>query len=282
MVYLSIMTDFWFLDKGNFLAACGKLAASMFDPNQTIVIADFDGTFTKKEVLGKKTSSLMTVLVNEKYLGQAGTKACQDLFEHYYPIELDPHLDLELKNQLMREWWMKTLAVLRQSGVTKQMLLEVCDSPLIAWRDELLVFLELLRAQNIPLIVFSAGGFGQLAIEYLLDKVGHLHENVQVMSNRLRFDEQGRFTEVVEPLIHIANKTGAVLVQNRLVTARPERRQCLLLGDTLEDVQMAAGLDFDLLYTVAFSSHNLEHFQEKFDLVLPVDASYQRVIDLFA
>lgn len=276
------MTDFAHLDKRNFLATCGKLAASMFDPTQTIVIADFDGTFTKKEVLGKKTSSLMTVLVNDKYLGPAGTKACQDLFEQYYPIELDPHLDLAEKSRLMREWWLKTTAVLQQSGVTKQMLLEVCDSPLIAWRDELLDFLELLRTQQIPLIIFSAGGFGQLAIEYLLAKAGHLHEQVRVVSNRVVFDERDALITIAEPLIHIANKTGTVLVQNQILSLRPAQRQCLLLGDTLEDVRMVEGLDFDLVHKVAFSSHNLEHFQEKFDLVLPVDASYRQVIELFA
>lgn len=56
----------------------------LLDPTDTIIIADFDGTFTKKEVMGRKTSALMTVLVDEKHLGQEGTKACHDLFSRYY------------------------------------------------------------------------------------------------------------------------------------------------------------------------------------------------------
>ena len=178
----------------------------IFDPKDTVVLADFDGTFTKKEVLGKKTSSLMTVLVNEKYLGKEGTKACQDLFSHYYPIETDPHLALDKKKVLMQEWWQKTFQALHQAGLTREMLFEVCDSPLLQWREQLLDFLRYLQAKNIPLVVFSAGGFGDLAIKHLLAKENLLTSNVQILSNQMLFDEQGFFTgEVVQPIIHIAN-----------------------------------------------------------------------------
>jgi len=253
------------------------MSAAIFNKTEMMVIADFDGTFTKKEVMGKKTSSLMTVLVNEKYLGEAGTRECQALFEHYYPIEIDPHIPQPEKVVLMHEWWIKTFAVLKKSGLTKQMLLEVCDSPLLEWREGLLDFLRLLEQQNIPLIVFSAGGFGQLAIEYLLAKENLFGPNVQVMSNRLIFDEQGRFIEMVEPIITIANKTGEVLVRNGLLAARPERRQCLLIGDTLEDDQMVQGLEFELVHKVAFAGHNDSHFEERFDLVLEKNAGYEQI-----
>jgi hypothetical protein len=32
---------------------------------------------------------------------------------------------------------------------------------------------------------------------------------------------------------------------------------------------------------VAFCSNNLEHFKKVFDLVLPIDGSYEQIIDLF-
>jgi 5'-nucleotidase len=257
-----------------------SLLDSKIDSKNTIVIADFDGTFTKKEVMGNKTSALMTILMDEKYLGKAGLQASHELFNHYYPIELDPHINEIDKNALMQEWWEKSFAVIRECKVSKEMLLEVCRSPLLQWRDQLLDFVKILNAKKIPLIIYSAGGFGKLAIEYLLEKENIFADNIKVFSNEIIFDEQGYFLEIVQPIVHIANKTGHLLIKNNLLTAVPDRRHCLLIGDSLDDKKMTTGIDFDSVYKVAFSSHNLEHFAKDFDLVLPVDGSFEKIIDL--
>lgn len=250
------------------------------DPKNTIVIADFDGTFTKKEIKGGRGSALMDTLRDEKYLGKSGLKAGKDLFNHYYPIEIDPHVDEKEKMLLMQEWWEKSFAVIKQAKVTREMLLEVCRSPLLQWRDQLLDFLKLLHEREVPLIIFSAGGFGNLAIEYLLKRAGVLTDNIKIFSNEIIFDENGYSKETIQPIIHTANKTGQTLIKNNLLDAIPERRQCLLIGDGIDDVKMVRGIDFDFTYKVAFSSENLKHFQESFDLVLPVDGSYEQIISL--
>jgi hypothetical protein len=54
----------------------------------------------------------------------------------------------------------------------------------------------------------------------------------------------------------------------------------LLIGDSLDDSKMSIGIDFDSTYKVAFSSSNQEHFAEKFDLVLPVEGSFEQIINL--
>ena len=72
-----------------------------------------------------------------------------------------------------------------------------------------------------------------------------------------------------------------MLLANNLLSQKPKQRQCLLLGDTLEDTQMVTGLDFDSIYKVAFGSYHEAHFQEKFDLVLPLDGGYGPVLELF-
>lgn len=253
----------------------------LLDPKNTIVIADFDGTFTKKEVKGGRGSALMDALRDEKYLGKSGLKAGKDLFDHYYPIEINPHIDEKEKMFLMQEWWEKSFAVIKKAKVTRDMLLEICHSPLLQWRDQLLDFLRFLHEKEIPLIIFSAGGFGNLAIKYLLEKENLLTSNVEIFSNEIIFDENGCSKETVQPIIHTANKTGDLLIKNNLLDASPKRRHCLLIGDGVDDVKMARGIDFDLTYKVAFGSNNLEHFKKVFDLVLPIDGSYKEIIDLF-
>jgi 5'-nucleotidase len=255
---------------------------NLIDSTNTIVIADFDGTFTKKEVLGKKTSALMTILMDEKYLGKNGLEASHQLFNHYYPIELDPHIGEEEKIDLMEEWWEKSFAVMRDCRVSREMLLEVCNSPLLQWRDQLLDFIKIINAKKIPLIIFSAGGFGKLAIDYLLLREGVASDNIKVFSNEIIFDEQGYFMDTVKPTIHIANKTGNLLVKNNLIDLKPIRSHCLLIGDSLDDAKMSIGIDFNSTYKVAFSSSNQEHFAKKFDLILPVEGSFGPIIDLIS
>lgn len=252
----------------------------LLDSKKTIVVADFDGTFTKKEINGRKSSALMTILRDEKHLTKEGQKANDDLFNHYYPIETDPYIDEKTKMVLMQEWWEKSFLVMKKAGVTKEILLEVCRSPLLQWRDQLLDFLKLLHKKNIPLIIFSAGGFGKLAIQYLLEKENVLTDNIKILSNKVTFDENGCLLETVQPIIHIANKTGDLLIKNNLLDATPKQSQCLLIGDGLDDAKMVRGINFDFTYKVAFSSENLKHFQENFDLVLPVDGSYEQIINL--
>jgi len=67
-----------------------------------------------------------------------------------------------------------------------------------------------------------------------------------------------------------------------LLPIKPERRQCLLIGDTLEDDQMVQGLDFELIHKVAFAGHNDAHFEERFDLVLGKDAGYEQISALIS
>jgi len=131
------------------------------------------------------------------------------------------------------------------------------------------------------LIIFSASGFGNLVIKYLLEKEDLFTSNVKIFSNEVVFDEKNFLLEMVQPIIHTSNKTGALLIKDNLLDASPERRHCLLIGDGLDDVKMAKGIDFDFTYKVAFGSNNLEHFKKVFDLVLPIDGSYKEIIDLF-
>jgi phosphoserine phosphatase len=182
----------------------------------------------------------------------------------------------------MQKWWSDSYLVLKECGLKKDVLLEVCDSPLLQWRDHLLDFVKLLSAKQIPLIIFSASGFGRLAIEYLLRKAGVWSEKISIMSNEMLFDQNNIFTEVKLPIITIANKIGQVLIEQGLIEQNPVRRNCLLIGDNLEDLKMAQGIAFDQVYKVGFSTADLTaHFQKEFDLVLPaIGGNYQQVIDL--
>lgn len=251
------------------------------DPQQTTVIADFDGTCTLKVVNGQKTPSLMAILASPAYLPPAAVKEAQNLFSHYYPIEIDPTVDPIKKNQLMEEWWQKSTDVLIRYAVTLQMIKEVTRSPLVQLRPKFADFLHYLARQHIPLIIYSSSGIGFDAITFLLTDRGLMTPNITVFSNDTQFDDAGIITGIKAPIIHIANKTGENLVKNNLIVANPDRSTCLLLGDTLDDLRMSEGINFSQVYSVAFAEADHGYFEQRFSQVLPLDGGYEPVLKLF-
>lgn len=252
----------------------------LLDLTNLTVIADFDGTFTKKVVDDKPMPSLLSLLVNEKYLSKQGVEKSQALFNHYYPIELDPSLNSLKKQQLMQEWWEKSIEVLLEEKITIQMIEEITSSPLVQFRDALIEFLRILSEQETPLIIYSASGIGTDAIAHLLKQRQLLTSNISIISNDLIFDKQGVVVSAKLPLIHIANKVGTTLITKGAMAPYPSRRHCLLIGDGLDDRKMSEGIDFESVYAVAFGNHQPQHFTPLFDMVLPIDGGYDQIIDL--
>lgn len=252
----------------------------MLDLSNLTVIADFDGTLTKKVVDNKPQPSLLSLLISEKYLSKQGVEKSQNLFNHYYPIELDPSVDPTKKQQLMQEWWEKSIGVLLEEKVTLAMIQEITHSPLVQFRDNLIEFLSLLAEHRTPLIIYSASGIGTDAITHLLKHQQLLTSNISIISNDLDFDKQGIVTSAKRPLIHIANKVGQTLIEKGAIAPYPSRRHCLLIGDSLDDRKMSEGIDFESVYAVAFGNHQPENFKPLFDLVLPIDGGYQEILNL--
>ncbi len=255
---------------------------SLLDLSNLTVIADFDGTLTKKVVDGKPQPSLLSLLINEKYLSKQGVEKSQALFEHYYPIELNPAIPAAEKIQLMQEWWEKSIGVLLEEKVTLAMIHEITHSPLVQFRDGAIEFLKLLAERRTPLIIYSASGIGTDAITYLLEQHQLLTTNVSIISNDLDFDKKGVVTAAKLPLIHIANKVGSTLIKKGAMAPYPSRRHCLLIGDSLDDRKMSEGIDFESVYAVAFGNHQPENFKPLFDLVLPIDGGYQEISRLLS
>ena len=252
----------------------------MLDLSNLTVIADFDGTLTKKIVDGKPQPSLLSLLISDKYLSKLGVEKSQALFEHYYPIELNPAIEANQKEQLMQEWWEKSIAVLLEEKVTLEMIHEITHSPLVQFRDGVIEFLNLLSERRTPLIIYSASGIGTDAITHLLEHQHLLTSNISIISNDLNFNALGVVVSAQKPLIHIANKIGTTLIKKGAIAPYPSRRQCLVIGDSLDDRKMSDGIDFDSVYAVAFGNHQPENFKPLFDLVLPIDGGYQEILNL--
>lgn len=96
----------------------------------------------------------------------------------------------------------------------------------------------------------------------------------------MEFDTKGNFTQALAPIITSTNKIGSTL-SNLGIYKNGSKQHCLIVGDSLDDAQMADGLSFDTLHKVVFAEKNLDEFQRRFDEVLDINADFSRIIELF-
>ena len=130
-----------------------------------------------------------------------------------------------------------------------------------------------------PVLVFSAG-LGN-CIDEFLQQEELLAPHVDVVSNWMRFDGQGRVVGFEADLIHSLNKDyshvqrqrerGKAVVQGMQA---PHRRNVILLGDSTGDVRMVQGLgDVGCLLKVGFvngepTEAKMDKYREVYDVLI--------------
>ncbi len=107
--------------------------------------------------------------------------------------------------------------------------------------------------------------------------------NMHLISNEMTF-ENGICTGFKEPLIHVFNKNEATVVHTKHFASIKDRRNVILLGDSLGDLRMADGLSHDVSITIGFLNHDtdkwIEKYENAYDIVVLNDAPMDIVYDL--
>lgn len=239
------------------------------------VLADFDRTLTKAFVNGEKVPSAISILRNENYLSEEYSKKAHALADYYHPIEFNLDIPLKEKKKDMQEWWEKHCSLLIESGLNKKHLERVVKENKIQFREGVPEFFDLLHEKQIPLIIISSSGIGDL-VPLFLKKFGKLYDNVKIITNLYKWDKSGNAIGVNEPIIHVFNKDETVLKEFPQIYRKiKDRRNVLLLGDSLGDLGMIEGFDYSNLLKVGFLNYdvdkNLERYKENFDVVITND-----------
>lgn len=246
---------------------------------QLQILADFDQTLTLAKVNGQSVRSTIAILRdNDKFLGAGYAQAAHALADHYIPLEQSPDLDPAAKSAAMLEWWEKHYELLQKSGLQRQHLTAVLESGWLKLRPLVPETMQLLAKHNIPLVILSANGLGQNIITLLLEKHGLLTPNVIIISNQLSFDQAGNFVGVVQPIIHSGNKAEISLGNPELLASLKQRRNILLLGDGLHDLDMAQGLPCQNLLSLGFYNQDdlsrLPEYQQAYDALITDDGDF--------
>ena len=245
------------------------------------VIADFDRTLTKAFVNGEKTPSIISVLRNENYLSEEYSEKAKALAEHYHPIEIDPEIPMGEKKKYMKEWWEKHFELLIESGLNKKSLERVINEEKVEFREGAEEFLDLLHEKKIPLVILSSSGIGDLIPMYL-EKYGKLYDNVHIITNLYKWDKKGNAIGISKPIIHVFNKDETSVKNHPAIYKEiKERKNVLLLGDSLGDLGMVKGFDYENLLKVGFLNEeverDLEEYKRNFDVVIRNDSDMKYV-----
>jgi len=186
-------------------------------------------------------------------------------------------LSLEGKSQKMDEWWRKHFDLLAECGMNKKVIEDIVNKNKARFREGVLDFLDFLYNEGIPLIIMSAGP-GQL-IEKVLEKEGRLYNNIHIIANHFIFDEEGIAIGRRDPPIHTFNKKEFVLKDLPIYEDLLERKNVLLLGDAIGDIDMVEGFAYEKLVKVGFLNEkieeNLEEYRKNFDVVITEDGSFE-------
>ncbi len=281
--YIKIIMDKIVISHPEELEQTKKLIAEG-GSDKLYIISDFDRTLTKAFVNGKNIPSLISILRDEHYLTPDYSQKANELFEKYHSLETDPNLSLEERKKAMREWWIKHFELLIQSGLNKKDLERAINSDNLQFREGFDEFVGFLHEHNIPLVIMSSSGLGVDAIAMYLDKHRKLFDNIYIISNAFEWDEKGNAVAVKQPIIHSLNKDETTLEQFPVFQVIKNRKNALLLGDSIDDVGMVSGFNHDNLIKIGFLNDKIEEridiYQQIFDVIILNDGSLAFVNNL--
>ncbi|XP_073539405.1 7-methylguanosine phosphate-specific 5'-nucleotidase [Phyllobates terribilis] len=238
------------------------------------VISDFDMTLSRFKYNGERSPTCYNIIDNSKIISEDCRKKLKDLFNTYYPLEIDPDRTTEEKFPLMVEWWSKAHTLLCEQRIEKQKLSQVVKESQARLREGYEKFFDSLYHSEIPLFIFSAG-IGDV-LEEIIRQAGVYHSNIKVVSNYMDFDDHGVLTGFKGDLIHTYNKNNSVLKDTEYFQQISHRSNILLLGDTLGDLTMSEGVTtVQNILTIGFLNDKVEELTEQFlqsyDIVLIAD-----------
>ena len=240
------------------------------------VLSDFDRTLTQAFSDGKYRASLISVLYEEWHLSEEYQKTAQWFFDHYYPIEMNHEIPLEERKAAMWEWRTKHKIVLVKEWVSKQNIYDAMKSQNISLRGGVKDFFWKLNSNNIPLIIMSAGWLWTLAIERYLENNNSLSDNITMIWNDFVWGDNDIAIDFKKPIVHSLNKDETIVKEFPDVYENiKNKKNVILLWDSLSDVDMISGFEYNNLLKIWFLNKdvdkNIEKYKEKFDIVITDD-----------
>lgn len=240
------------------------------------VIADFDRTLTRTHRNGQDLHCSWGVFETSKFVPQRYLMETQALRSKYLPIELDAHMSIEEKTPHIVEWYNEANRMLADVGtVNRAHFADMVKDSNVELREGTQDLMTHLKGRGVPVLVLSAG-LGDMVREILVG-LDAMHPNMHLVSNFLKYDAEGNIVGMSgDHVIHVYNKNEKSLKNlaseefNRQIR---ERKNVILMGDSLGDVGMADGVENpEAVLKIGFLNHGEESEADKIRLDKYLDA----------
>ena len=250
--------------------------------NDLLIMADFDRTLTKAfDSAGKKVSPGRSIR-NMKFFNGNISEKLEDEYVKFKLFAADEDLEKKKKVERLSDCFREQMKIMIEAGFSKEMLKDLVNNNEIEFRDGFGDFLAYLSINNIPLVIVSAA-WGDL-IELYLEKNGYLRKGVNIVSNFFKFDKHGIAVDINNSIVHMINKAEVRFEDYYFYENIKDRKNIVLLGDTLDDAEMAESLNSENIIKIGFLNEDMEKNQARykkiFDLVLSVDSGMEEVNEL--
>jgi 5'-nucleotidase len=167
-------------------------------------------------------------------------------------------------------------------------------------REKVPLFFKIINNKKIPLLIFSAGN-GDVIKEYLekrkllnekknnnkiKNKKNDYNNNNHILSNFFIFDKAGKAISFTKPQIHVFNKNESCIKNNNYKKQISERKNVILIGDSLGDTTMADGMNHDCVLKIGFYNHDkkdsvkIKKYSENYDIIITDNGDFNYINNL--
>ncbi|NQU98035.1 hypothetical protein HQ533_01080, partial [Candidatus Woesearchaeota archaeon] len=200
----------------------------------------------------------------------------------YHPFEINHKLSDKEKDKKMMEWWSMHIQLLTEQGMNQKVVEDIIKKKRILLRKCAEDFFKELYKKNIPLLIFSAG-IGDI-IKGHLESEGLLYNNMHIISNFFNYDKKGNVRGYKSKIIHSFNKDEFAIKETKYFGMIKERKNVILIGDSLGDTDMAKGLEHETILKIGFLNKNIEKnkniYEKNFDAVILNDGPMDFVVSM--
>ncbi len=227
------------------------------------VLTDFDRTITK----GSSNTS-WSIISKSSMVPKEYVEERQKLYDYYRPIELNESMPYEERNRLMSEWWNKHISLFVKYKMSEEVINNAAkDFRVMSFRDGAKEMLKSFYERGIPVIIISAG-IGNFIKEFLVENDSY-YSNIFIVSNFIKF-EDGIAVGVQDNVTHSLNKNEVALTDD-IKGLLKNRKNVILLGDSLSDIRMVSKENKDNALKIGFLEEyveeNMKYFLKEYDIV---------------
>ncbi len=248
-----------------------KALEKKFNKENICIFLDFDKTITSNE-----SEDSWTVSANKKIIGEDIYNELDKYCEKYEPIEFDYTIDAKQKEEYMQEWYIKSMELYYKYNLTEEKLIKCIEKGKIYLREGAKDFFYKLHENKIPVIILSAG-IGNV-VKKSLQNQGCYYDNMDIISNFIKFDNDEKMIRFSDNIIHSLNKNIDELDDLRIKKMINSKKYRIVIGDLVEDINMIGKYPDDKSLKIGFLNQNnegnLEVYKENFDIVLTKENNF--------